>query len=256
MEFEHRLEQIETLIGKFAPWVESGPDFDTLPNSLLRVDDARCAPYPLIDLVQMSFVISVDHYIHAHALMREFNSPSVSAPATLLRAAMESAWVALWVITPDDSDQRVVRALRWHLTDGLDLIRFALDDRQHDAVHRADLVARITGAATAGGIDPDRVSGRVVVTEALTDLDEQDGSAMSSRLWAWREASAFAHARPWVWQQATARTDVGMLDHGSTLWRYEPKPETDVVHLMAGIMAIAELAARWETLATTPTSPR
>jgi len=95
-------------------------------RSTLFVDDAALDPLgaSALSIAQIGAAAA-----HLEALMRSRESAGASsAPAfVLLRAALESASWAIWLLEPDDRDERMRRALRRHWS----------DSRESDALSRA-----------------------------------------------------------------------------------------------------------------------
>ncbi|MFB7124287.1 hypothetical protein [Kitasatospora sp. NPDC056273] len=102
------------------PW----PGWRVEAGSALAGDDARTNPYQLSHSAHHALVVAVDHLRALAALVsgtenaghREMLLPT-HAPFTLLRAALENAARAVWLLGPASRRERVHRCLRMHLAD-------------------------------------------------------------------------------------------------------------------------------------------
>ena len=89
------------------------------PGTDLAEDDRLSAPYHVSHAVARAQMVSVDHL---HALRRMTEDCSVCVPNgmtfqvtahwALLRAALENACRAIWLLGPESRSERVLRALR------------------------------------------------------------------------------------------------------------------------------------------------
>ncbi|MFJ7913069.1 hypothetical protein [Kitasatospora sp. NPDC096204] len=102
------------------PW----PGWRVEAGSALAGDDARTDPYQLSHSAHHALVVAVDHLQALAALVsgtenaghREMLLPT-HAPFTLLRAALENAARAVWLLGPASRRERVHRCLRMHFAD-------------------------------------------------------------------------------------------------------------------------------------------
>ncbi len=196
----------------------------------------------------MQFVVSVDLLAHAHEMVYISESRSVSAPATLLRTAIETAATALWVVAPDTSDERVARTLRWHHADYLDSATHSFDTGDTMKRARQEIGDTFRALAVEIEIDPDIFGDRLTTTGVLREL-ESDGQV--GLLGTWRLASGFAHGRPWAHVAFTDRTDTGIvLPNGSARYRWEPDDNVQGLFLVTVANLVTDLAERWKHIAT------
>lgn len=94
------------------------------PGSPLVGDDAKTAPHHLSHSAHHALVVAVDHLQALAALMggverdgRREVLVNTHPPFTLLRAALENAARAVWLLGPTLRHERVHRCLRMHLAD-------------------------------------------------------------------------------------------------------------------------------------------
>jgi hypothetical protein len=85
------------------------------PGSAMAGDDSRLPGFPPSTLIVSSLDVAIEQ-IHALSVLfidAQLAHPHV--PLTLLRASLEDASRALWLIAPDSRPERLLRALRvWH----------------------------------------------------------------------------------------------------------------------------------------------
>jgi hypothetical protein len=86
------------------------------PNSAIARDDRDIDGFWVSGVVNTSVTACIDHVLTLRGIvLRENASITASAPWTLLRAAVESCSVAVWVMASDLRKTRRTRALRvWH----------------------------------------------------------------------------------------------------------------------------------------------
>lgn len=188
------------------------------PDSMLRGDDRDLDGMWVSMVVNNSILSSLDHVITLRDLVtRDQGTITVGAPWTLLRAAVESSALALWVMHPDLRKTRRARALRvWH----------------HDYSERqkweSDTGRMPTGTAKSGktravavlalaeslGIKGTQVATPVAYSDAVAAAGEVVGWTRAEARARWREASAFAHGRSWPMLALTSPRDAQLIDGG------------------------------------------
>ncbi|MGW6914708.1 hypothetical protein ACWGB8_12965 [Kitasatospora sp. NPDC054939] len=94
------------------------------PGSPLAGDDAKTDPHQLSHSAHHALVVAADHLQALAALVRGTEKDGVRemqlhsyAPFTLLRAALENAARAVWLLGPAARSERVRRCLTMHLAD-------------------------------------------------------------------------------------------------------------------------------------------
>ncbi|GAC1575755.1 MAG: hypothetical protein NVS3B18_09500 [Candidatus Dormibacteria bacterium] len=128
------------------------------PGSRMHDDDARLDPFQISHAVKGALASSLDH-IHAVRGLLLANQLNMAAPFTLMRAALENAALALWLIEPDEQSERFTRKLQIEMDDAYDAgIALALttqpgrtyQERQADVL---DVAARV-------GVDSAKLTGK------------------------------------------------------------------------------------------------
>lgn len=83
-----------------------------VPGSPLRADDDRTHPYELSHGAWHSLSHAVDHLHCLRSLVRDARVIHMYAPYSLIRAALENACAAVWMLSPSNRSERVTRRLR------------------------------------------------------------------------------------------------------------------------------------------------
>jgi hypothetical protein len=222
------------------------------PNSDLAADDRDLNGMWVSMVVNNSILASLDHVITLRNIVtRDKGSVTVSAPWTLMRAALESAAIAVWVTAPGLRRTRRAHALRvWH-HDFTERQKWE-DDTQRKPPEQGkagvERAADILALATELGIRPTRVATRLAYSDAVADAGQLVGWSREDARALWREASAFAHGRTWPLLVLTSPRDAELIRGGVgmhlTLNEEHLRPMTSLTHdlLSAALIRYAELA--------------
>lgn len=134
------VDRVESEADKAQALAELGPIFDVVhrwqmdgagdvvdvqPGSSLAGDDRATAPYQLSHVAEHAIGVAVGHLHCLRAAVQEAESLHAWAPYTLLRAAIESAAAALYLLGPASRDERVTCRLRLEWANQLDRDRMA-----------------------------------------------------------------------------------------------------------------------------------
>lgn len=90
-----------------------------LSGSVRAADDAALNPYQLSHAVRTATGSSLDHFLALQALVAA-GQIHMAAPFTLVRAALENASLALWLVAPNEQADRFRRRLLLELDDATD----------------------------------------------------------------------------------------------------------------------------------------
>lgn len=180
-----------------------GPQPAAEEGSSLRRDDQATAPYQLSSSVVGALVSAVDHLDALRVLVEDAGVLHPRSPLTLLRAAIENAATAVWLLSPKSRDERVLRALRLQWADlgdrdkALNLIGVT------PTVSRAEYKERLEAVARRHGLDSDQVrrvtSDRTTYTSILKAAAEHIDDVPAEYVpFVWMASSGIAHARQWA----------------------------------------------------------
>lgn len=168
------------------------------PGSRTFEDDAVLLPYNLSHSVTGAIASALDHFLALDALVRTPPLP-MAAPYTLMRAALENAALALWLLTPAERQERVIRCLLLQIDDAADsnAAREAagIPHPKSFSERRSEIVSH----AEQHGVPVERLLGKrpgwrskVVDVGAVTGLGASDLEAT------WRWLSGYTHGRRWA----------------------------------------------------------
>lgn len=206
------LRRIRRMHGQHADVVPAPP----AAGSPLAADDAALNPYQLSHALALATGIALDHLEAFRALIQDAGRTQPWAPHTLLRAALENAATAVWLIGPDDAADRRYRRLKLQMHEtfeGAEARRLHGQDppsgRTHEQV-REQIRSLAPDARSLEG----RWSYRKVVRWAAEHIGHE-GDAVELL---WRLQSGLAHGRAWA--------TIGMLEREE-----HPSPEQGVVNI-------------------------
>ncbi|GAA1995500.1 hypothetical protein GCM10009718_36880 [Isoptericola halotolerans] len=182
---------------------------DPAPGSGLAQDDMRCnGPY-ISDSVRGHLDAALDNLtlwanvVAPRVFIKDVPVENPPRPYfTLARAGLESAAQAVWLLSPQEQDERIARHLRLAVNDLEEMRRTArlVDSSAEEAVKERIVAVR----DTAGGpikVAPNYLD-MVRAAANLGGLEPDDAEAL------WRTASAAAHGKLWF-LEATYSTDLG-----------------------------------------------
>src|SRR5690349_15715455 len=91
---------------------EDAARYHVFDGSALCGDDRRSAPYHVSHEAWQRLDSAVDHLFALKVLIADAGVLPTYAPFTLLRAAIENAASAVWLLDPSSRSERVLRRLR------------------------------------------------------------------------------------------------------------------------------------------------
>ncbi|MEU9157841.1 hypothetical protein AB0D59_46770 [Streptomyces sp. NPDC048417] len=181
------------------------------PGSSLSGDDAKVPTLMVSSAAYQCFSHAVDHLHAVQALLFEAKVLHAYAPYSLLRAAVEAAGEAIWVLGPSSRQERIRRCLKRayeNVSKGKEFTDLA--GIQPSGRPTPTRIQEIRDLATQHGIDPNGVCGRWSTQHQLKYVDEQlSGGKESSAQNLWQICSGFAHGREWATLGLLERTVQG-----------------------------------------------
>jgi hypothetical protein len=172
--------------------VESGSSF--------AGDDAKTHPFDLSQGVAQSIAAAVDHL---HCLRMALTGTGDNAlrlhtyaPFTLLRATVENAAIAVWVMSASRRNERILRHIRHQLTSFKKLKKTLALAGDTDATITNERENSLLDIADACGIDRAQATKEVTATEMMRSASGATGfntDEMDLMLTFWKISSAVAH---------------------------------------------------------------
>lgn len=223
------------------------------PDSLLAGDDRNLMGFWVSMVVTNGITACLDHVVTLRDIVtREQGTITLNAPWTLLRAAVESAAMAVWVMESGQRATRRARALRiWHYDFGQRQLWENDTGRVPPPRGRSgtDRAREVLTLATDLGIKPTQVSTDINYADIVGHGAVTVGVDRTQARARWREASAFAHGRSWPLLALTSPTAAQEIAGGFglslTLNEDRLRPLADLVHdLLEGALSrYAELSS-------------
>jgi len=199
LQIENALQRIRSMANGLQERSNADNGWDLAEGSDLALDDERISPHQTSHLAQQGILAAIDNLQALMLLTVEHRTLHAYAPATLARAAMECASLAIWVLEPDDRSERILRTLRSSTRDLIDADRaYMTAGIVRDPDHRQRL-ARVASIAGDVGVDERAAVKAVISTEVVTAADVFLRSAGGTGvLPMWQLTSGYAHGRQWA----------------------------------------------------------
>ena len=178
---------------------------DVHAGSSLWKDDEVTSPYLMSHSVRGALVSAVDHLNAFRALVQDAHVVHPRATLTLLRAALENAALAVWLLAPANRNERVLRRLRLQWADFRDgdyaSRLFEDEPTPRLEARQAELVA----IARKRGLTDDQVAlvaARPVPFSSIVRAATRESRFLQlderTAMFCWMATSGVAHARQWA----------------------------------------------------------
>lgn len=166
------------------------------PRSSLCGDDRRTGPYPLSHAVTRNLLVAIDHVHSLRASLFLANSLHTYAPFTLIRGSLEGSVNALWLLKPEQRNERITRHILACRADDRDQNTMADCIDEPPATPRDDWIEKLIGECD---LDRHRVRGDIPsfgsIAKTVDKETWSDGDNLSEL--GWRMCSGMAHGREW-----------------------------------------------------------
>jgi hypothetical protein len=204
------------------PRTDRRPEQVYARSSLLK-DDEVTFPYLISQCARGALVSAVDHLDAFRALLQDAHVVHARATLTLLRAALENAAVAVWVLAPANRSERVLRRLRLQWADFQDGDYANRLFTAEPSPSLADRRTELEGIARKRGLTDEQVAQiaarRITFSSIVRTAAREDGFLHfdeRAAMFCWMATSGIAHARQWaVLSPALQRVKVPGAPEGS-----------------------------------------
>ncbi|GIH16842.1 hypothetical protein [Rugosimonospora africana] len=195
----HHLRALSAELGVLDEWLSpSGGLLDawrTREGSELADDDAVAKPYELSPAIWAAATAAVSHLdcLRDSVLRLTADDPQetpahVHGHLALARGAIENASMAVWLLEPEDSAQRILRRLQ-------------TDWREHQRATRGfpptgtidDHFVDLAAAASGVGIDPERIKQCPSYAEIVRSAGKYQLGGSDFTMFTWKACGAVAH---------------------------------------------------------------
>lgn len=191
------------------------------PGSPLYGDDNKAHPYQLSHAAWHSLSNAADHLGCLRALLGDAKVIYMYAPFTLVRASLENACGAVWLLQPGRRNDRLERRLRLALDDIRNSEQIKLLTGQPGPRPKQDRIDQVHDIARAAGLDEAEVKRKASYSEIVKAVDES-GSVNGMIEVSWKVCSGYAHGDLWTTLSASRRTEMaGATEEGIGTFRIE-----------------------------------
>lgn len=199
-------ERLATLFQEIDKWgAGEAQPVDVQRGSRTAGDDSVTAPYHLSHAVAVALGAAQDHLHALRTLVADAGTLHTSSPFTLVRAAMEGAAQALWLLQPDDRRVRALRRFKMAVRDADERRRAhmrILEMNPKENVEREQLFKaacdRFVELAEPSGITRQEVMERSAGFGTMVAASgPYAGVSCEQMEGMWRMASGYAHGQTW-----------------------------------------------------------
>lgn len=219
------LAELLHVLGQSAPWAEraGSPDghLEPEPGSPMRADDDRAHPYEVSHAVRHCLGHAVDHLSCLRALLGDARVVPMYAPFSLVRAVLENACAAVWMLQPPNRAERLTRRLRFAVTDIRNGEEVKQITGQEGPRPERERIAEICAIAGRAGIDGAVVSRGPGYKEIVQAAGGGTGPAADVTYLSWKLCSGMAHGDFWPTWSATNRVELPGAPEGTGTFRIE-----------------------------------
>jgi hypothetical protein len=212
------LDESDTWAARIGPGAER---LRPAPRSPLWGDDDRAHPYELSHAAWHSLSHAVDHLSCLRALLRDAKVIHMYAPFSLVRAALENACAAVWMLQPPRRADRLARRLRFAVTDirnGEQVKQVIGQPGPRSERERMEEVRAIAGRA---GVDEAVVRRGASYSEIIQAVGASAGPAASAIYLSWKLCSGMAHGDFWPTWGAMQRVELPGAPKGTGTFKIE-----------------------------------
>jgi hypothetical protein len=181
----------------------SQPTPDPAAGSSLLEDDRATGMYAMSHAVVSSLGSAVDDFHAVGALLVNARMIHTSAPFTLLRAALENAATAVYLLAPKDRPTRIERRLKLQWADYLDAEKAREVMGQDDAARQRARNQKLQDTARSAGLPKRTVESLLARPPGYAAIIEEAGKTAFGPHGAiatvtWMADSGIAHGRTWA----------------------------------------------------------
>jgi len=180
------------------------PGLQPAPHSPLWRDDDKAHPYQLSNAAWLLLGSAVDHLGALQALLHDAKVIPRSAPYTLVRAGLENACGAVWLLRPPKRTERLARRLRLATADVKQREQARQMISQPGPRTEQECLDEIRDIAKRAGLAAAALKDRATYTEIVQTVDQSEPDIDIQTIW--KVCSAFSHGDMWAtlgWSQQT-----------------------------------------------------
>lgn len=192
---------------------------ETAPRSPMRGDDERLHPYEISHAAWHSLGHAVDHLTCLRAVLGGARVVPMYAPFSLVRAVLENACAAVWMLQPPQRSERLARRLRFAVTDIRNGEEVKEITRQPGPRPKQDRIDEVRAIAVRAGIAEDSVSRGAGYKEIVQAAGGGTGPAADVTYLSWKLCSGMAHGDFWPTWSGLDRVELPGAPAGTGAFR-------------------------------------
>lgn len=234
-------------LDRIEPWLQrmdpSGPHERPQERSTLSRDDKETHPHRMSHAAWHSLSHAVDHLNCLRTLLKDAQMMHMYAPYSLVRAAVENACAAVWLLAPDDRAERIRRRLRFAALDikGGEAVKELVGTPGRPRSEEARL-EELREIARRRGVDPKSAVRRVTYGEIVEAAGETMSGGKVPFVLTWKMCSAIAHGDLWATINMVNREEIPGAPPGLAHLKITANPKT---LFFAVFFAVEMTAAGW-----------
>jgi hypothetical protein len=178
---------------------QPSPKATPQPGSELHGDDAAADPYQVSHAAWMAMMAATDHLTCLEATFFQTGPLSATmhlhiyAQLTLVRAGLENASHAVWLLAPDDRRERILRRLRQEAKEIRELDNVRVKIGEQPRLTRAERLAALAVIGQPFGIDEAEIKAKPDYSAIVEAAGERISLGPAKTLLIWKACSAIAH---------------------------------------------------------------
>ena len=191
-------------VDAWAARISDGSGFEPAPRSALRGDDDKAHPYQLSNAAWLLLGSAADHLGGLKALIADAKVIPRSAAYTLVRAGLENACGAVWLLQPPKRADRLARRLLLAKEDIHQREQARELIGQPGPRTEEECLQEIRDIAKRASLDDAALKGKSTYTAIVQTVDQSEPDIEIQMMW--KVCSAFSHGDMWAtlgWSQRT-----------------------------------------------------
>src|SRR6266487_2012094 len=175
------------------------------PGTVLAADDAMSEPFQVSHFASAAISVAADNLDALRRLTEACQTcePNTMTFATfahwpLLRAGLENAGRAFWLLRPESRSERVMRALRIQAANVVNSDAAQKRTPRGPRKPKAQRIARVKEVAARAGLPRNKVEDQPKYGEIMADVGDQIAGQPLHAEFLWRAASGATHGDTWA----------------------------------------------------------
>jgi hypothetical protein len=190
------------LLGQVDGWLARiDPDTDyprPTGGSPLHSDDERTHPFQTSHAAWHALSHAIDPLHCLRSVLRDAHTIHMYAPYALIRAALENASAAVWMLHPSSRTERITRRLRLSALDVQNGERALRPLGNSTLPPERERLDKLRDIASQAGANPDKAVRHISYREIVEEAGKALASGAPATLFVWRLCSGITHGDFWT----------------------------------------------------------